>query len=75
MQTESRVLDTTRLNLTEAILKITTKAMTMQKGDIVEIVGRYPSFERDVRLMCSKFNRRLIFSGTEEGTTRCMIEG
>ena len=75
MQTDSDILDTTQLNLTEAILKMTTKTMTMRKGDIVAIVGRYPSFERDVRLMCAKFNRRLLYSGIEEGNTRCLIEG
>jgi TusA-related sulfurtransferase len=75
MQTATNVLDLTGLNLSESIFKIAAKTMAMQKGEILEIIARYPNFEQDVRLMCSKFNRRVVVSRKDGGDMRCRIEG
>ena len=44
------ILDTIGLKCPQPILKIAVKAADMNLGDILEIIGDCPTFERDVRV-------------------------
>ncbi|MEW6213685.1 MAG: sulfurtransferase TusA family protein [Nitrospirota bacterium] len=41
------VLDTLGLKCPQPVLKIAVKAADMQSGDILEVIGDCPTFERD----------------------------
>ena len=62
------VLDTMGIKCPQPILKIAVKAPSMNPGDILEVVGDCPPFERDVRAWCKRL-AKVILSITEEGDT------
>jgi tRNA 2-thiouridine synthesizing protein A len=62
------VLDTMGIKCPQPILKIAVKAPSMNPGDILEVVGDCPTFERDVRAWCKRL-AKVILSITEEGDT------
>ena len=62
------VLDTIGIKCPQPILKIAVKAPSMNPGDILEVVGDCPTFERDVRAWCKRLTK-VILSVTEEGET------
>lgn len=62
------VLDTMGIKCPQPILKIAVKAPSMNPGDILEVVGDCPTFERDVRAWCKRL-AKVILSITEEGET------
>ena len=69
------VLDTTGIKCPQPILKIAVTAPGMNPGDILEVVGDCPTFERDVRAWCNRLTK-VVLSVTEEGenTKRIQIQ-
>ena len=61
------VLDTVGLKCPQPILKIAVRAADMNFGDILEVVGDCPTFERDVRVWCERLNKVLLSIKNEEG--------
>ena len=43
------ILDTTGLKCPQPVLKIAAKSPDMQHGDVLEVIGDCPTFERDIR--------------------------
>jgi tRNA 2-thiouridine synthesizing protein A len=69
------VLDTTGLKCPQPILKIAAKSPDMQFGDILEVIGDCPTFERDIRAWCKRLKKTLLFIRDEgSGKKRCQIQ-
>jgi tRNA 2-thiouridine synthesizing protein A len=54
------VLDTLGLKCPQPVLEIALKAPDMKHGDILEVLGDCPSFERDVRTWCDRLSKVLL---------------
>ncbi len=54
------ILDTLGLKCPQPVLKIAVKAVDMKTGDILEILGDCPTFERDVRVWCERLGKVLL---------------
>jgi tRNA 2-thiouridine synthesizing protein A len=69
------VLDTVGLKCPQPVLKIAVKAPDMKKGDILEVIGDCPTFEKDVRTWCERLGKVLLSVKDEgEGKKRIQIQ-
>jgi tRNA 2-thiouridine synthesizing protein A len=66
----AELLDTTGLKCPKPILKIAIKAPSMRAGDVLEVVGDCPTFERDVRTWCQRLGKTLLCVLEEGGMKR-----
>jgi tRNA 2-thiouridine synthesizing protein A len=69
----TEVLDTLGMKCPQPVLKIAVKAPDMKPGDILEILGDCPTFERDVRTWCERLGK-ILLSVQEEGGSRKRIQ-
>ena len=60
------VLDTLGMKCPQPILKIAVKAPDMQPGDILEVLGDCPTFEKDVRTWCERLSKVLLSVQNED---------
>lgn len=68
-------LDTTGLKCPQPILKIAAKSPDMQPGDILEVLGNCPTFERDIKAWCKRLKKTLLFIRDEgDNKKRCQIK-
>jgi tRNA 2-thiouridine synthesizing protein A len=67
------VLDTLGVKCPQPVLKLAVKAPTMKQGDILEVIGDCPTFERDLRAWCQRL-RKVMLSVREEGETAKRIQ-
>jgi tRNA 2-thiouridine synthesizing protein A len=67
------VLDTLGMKCPQPILKLAVKAPDMKAGDILEILGDCPTFEKDVRIWCERLEK-LILSVKDEREDRKRIQ-
>ena len=67
------VLDTLGLKCPQPVLKIAVKAPDMRHGDILEVLGDCPTFERDVRTWCGRL-RKVVLSVKDEGDDKKTIQ-
>jgi tRNA 2-thiouridine synthesizing protein A len=67
------VLDTLGLKCPQPVLKIAVKAADMKAGDIIEVLGDCPTFERDIRVWCERLGK-ILLSTTDEGSNRKRIQ-
>ncbi len=67
------VLDTLGVKCPQPVLKIAVKAPSMKPGDILEVLGDCPTFERDIRAWCQRL-RKVMLSVKEEGETAKRIQ-
>jgi tRNA 2-thiouridine synthesizing protein A len=69
------VLDTMGLKCPQPVLKIAAKSPDMQFGDILEVIGDCPTFERDIRAWCKRLKKTLLFIRDEGASKkRCQIQ-
>jgi len=61
------LLNTVGLKCPQPVLKIAVKATDMKPGDMLEIIGDCPTFERDVRVWCERLNKILLSIKNEGG--------
>ena len=61
------VLDTLGLKCPQPVLKIAVMAPDMKSGDILEVLGDCPTFEKDVRTWCDRLGKTLLSVKEEEG--------
>jgi tRNA 2-thiouridine synthesizing protein A len=66
-------LDTVGLKCPEEVLRLALKASYMKSGDILEVFGDCPTFEKDMRVWCNRTGKALL-SIKEEGGTRKRIQ-
>ena len=67
------VLDTLGVKCPQPVLKLAVKAPTMKPGDILEVLGDCPTFERDLRAWCQRL-RKVMLSVKEESETAKRIQ-
>lgn len=67
------VLDTLGLKCPQPVLKIAVKATDMKPGDILEVLGDCPTFEKDVRTWCERL-RKVFLSIKDEGGDKKRIQ-
>ncbi|MCX5880929.1 MAG: sulfurtransferase TusA family protein [Deltaproteobacteria bacterium] len=60
------VLDTLGVKCPQPVLKIAVKAPSMRPGDILEVLGDCPTFERDIRAWCQRLGK-VMLSVKEDG--------
>ena len=69
------LLDTSGLSCPQPVLKVAAKSPDMQPGDILEVVGDCPTFEKDIRAWCERLKKSLILVEHEgKGKIRCKIQ-
>jgi tRNA 2-thiouridine synthesizing protein A len=59
-------IDTIGLKCPQPVLKIAEKAPDMNHGDVLEILGDCPMFEKDIRTWCERLGKTLL-SVKDEG--------
>ena len=67
------VLDTLGLKCPQPVLKIAVKFPDMKPGDILEVLGDCPTFEKDVRSWCERLGKVLL-SVKDEGNEKKRIQ-
>jgi len=67
------ILDTLGQKCPQPVLKIAVKAPDMEPGDILEVLGDCPTFEKDVRTWCQRLGK-VFLSIKEEGRSRKRIQ-
>jgi tRNA 2-thiouridine synthesizing protein A len=70
------VLDTRGLRCPQPVLKIAEIYMDMKQGDILDVIGDCPTFEKNMRTWCERMGKTLLFCRNEDnkGTLRCQIQ-
>ena len=64
------ILNTLGLKCPHPVLKIAVKAPDMKPGDILEVIGDCPTFEKDVRTWCERLGKVLLSVKSEGGTRK-----
>lgn len=64
------ILDTTGMKCPQPVLKIAVKAPDMKLGDILEVWGDCPTFEKDVRTWCQRLKKILLAVEVGEGNLK-----
>ena len=67
------VLDTLGMKCPQPVLKIAVKSPDMKPGDILEILGDFPTFEKDVRTWCKRL-RKVVLSVKDNGDDKKTIQ-
>lgn len=67
------ILDTLGLKCPRPVLKIAVVAPDMKPGDILEVHGDCPTFEKDVRAWCERLGKVLL-AVREEGENKKKIQ-
>jgi tRNA 2-thiouridine synthesizing protein A len=60
------VIDTLGMKCPQPVLKIAAKAPDMRRGDILEVLGDCPTFEKDLRIWCDRLGK-VFLSVRDEG--------
>lgn len=61
------ILDTLGLKCPQPVLKIAVRAPDMKPGDILEVLGDCPTFEKDIRIWCERLGKVFLSIKEEEG--------
>lgn len=64
-----RVLDATGLRCPQPVMKLSVVSAEMQPGEILELIGDCPTFEKDVTAWCSRLKKTLLMM-RDEGNNR-----
>jgi tRNA 2-thiouridine synthesizing protein A len=67
------VLDTLGMKCPQPVLKLAVKSPDMKPGDILEILGDCPTFERDVRIWCKRLGK-VTLSVKDDGDDKKTIQ-
>jgi len=64
---EHRVLDATGLRCPQPVLKLSVISPDMKPGEILEIIGDCPTFEKDISAWCIRLKKTLLVMKDEGG--------
>ncbi len=67
------VLDTLGMKCPQPVLKIAVRAPDMKPGDILEVLGDCPTFEKDIRIWCERL-AKVFLSVKDEGGDKKRIQ-
>ncbi len=56
----THVLDASGLKCPQPVLKLAVRATTVPPGDVLEVLGDCPTFERDIRVWCERLGKTLL---------------
>lgn len=59
-------LDTLGMKCPQPVLKVAVKVVDMRPGDILEVLGDCPTFERDMRKWCERVGK-VFLSVNDDG--------
>ena len=65
-------LDTRGMKCPQPVLKMAVKSPDMDRGDILEVLGDCPTFEKDVRTWCERLGK-VVLSVKDEDENRKRI--
>ena len=65
-----KVLDTLGLKCPQPVLKIAVQAPDMKPGDILEVLGDCPTFEKDIRIWCERLQKVFLSIKDEGGNSQ-----
>jgi tRNA 2-thiouridine synthesizing protein A len=65
-----KILDTLGLKCPQPVLKIAVQAPDMRPGDVLEVLGDCPTFEKDVRIWCERVQKVLLSIKDEGGNAQ-----
>jgi tRNA 2-thiouridine synthesizing protein A len=68
-----KVLDTLGLKCPQPVMKIAVQAPNMKAGDILQVLGDCPTFEKDIRIWCERL-RKVFLSIKDEGGNAQQIQ-
>jgi tRNA 2-thiouridine synthesizing protein A len=68
-----QVLDTLGLKCPQPVLKLAVRAPQVEPGDILEVLGDCPTFERDLKKWCERLGKTLL-SVLDEGEGKKRIQ-
>lgn len=68
-----QVVEAAGLKCPQPVLKLAAKSPDMAPGDILEIVGDCPTFEKDVRAWCDRM-KKVLLSVKNEGNGKLRIQ-
>lgn len=54
------LLNTKGLNCPQPVLKLATQAPQIPVGEVLEIVGDCPTFERDIKSWCERMKKTIL---------------
>jgi tRNA 2-thiouridine synthesizing protein A len=70
-----KILDNLGLECPQPVLKIAAKSSDMKPGYLLEMIGDYPTFEKDIRAWCQRLNKLVLsFKSEGNGKLRCQIQ-
>ncbi|MDD2271870.1 MAG: sulfurtransferase TusA family protein [Desulfuromonadaceae bacterium] len=55
-----RLLDATGLKCPKPVLKLSVVSVEMKPGEVLEIVGDCPTFEKDIVVWCARLKKTLL---------------
>jgi tRNA 2-thiouridine synthesizing protein A len=67
------ILDMVGMKCPQPVLKIAVKAPDMNPGDILEVLGDCPTFEKDVRVWCERLGK-IFLAIKDEGNGKKRIQ-
>ena len=68
-----QVIDTLGMKCPKPVLQIAVKAPDMKPGDILEVIGDCPTFEKDLRVWCARLGK-VFLSVKDEGPKKKRIQ-
>lgn len=70
----TKAIDAKGLQCPQPRLKMSTEAMSLKPGDILECVADCPTFEADVKEWCKRSKKALLWFKTDaDGAKRCQV--
>jgi tRNA 2-thiouridine synthesizing protein A len=67
------VLDTLGMKCPEPVLDVAAQSIHMRPGDILEVLGDCPTFEKDIRNWCERVGK-IMLSVKEDGGYKKTIQ-
>lgn len=68
------MLDTTGLRCPKPVLKLAVEATKRKPGDVLEIIGNCPTFEKDIRTWCDRLGRVVLSVRETDGSSAIRIQ-
>jgi tRNA 2-thiouridine synthesizing protein A len=65
-----KVVDALGLRCPQPVLKVAVAYPDMQEGDVMEVLGDCPTFERDVRTWCERLQKIVLSVQDGDGVTK-----
>jgi tRNA 2-thiouridine synthesizing protein A len=68
-------LDCLGMRCPQPILKITAQSASLKAGDVLEVSADCPTFEKDIRIWCTRTKKTLLWVKDKGGMKRrCQIQ-